>query len=180
MGVKIGVVVGNHGGGNWLWFGRRRLAVQLLISGVLHCLCLFVPFMAFQAYGYYNICARGFPDESRSWCKARLPLLYNYIQSRYWGVGFLRYFQLKQLPNFLLASPILSLALCSIIYYVKLRPEVFCSLGFQSSPMGKRTAGAFFAVGGDTNSQSVFSEKQTAKLLQGTFSFEIGLGVFGL
>lgn len=49
------------------------------------------------------------------------------------GVGFLRYFQLKQLPNFLLASPILSLALCSVVHYAKSRPQNFFSLGFQTT-----------------------------------------------
>ncbi|KAG7983962.1 hypothetical protein I3843_04G133000 [Carya illinoinensis] len=90
------------------------LAVQVLISGALRCICIFTPFIAFQAYGYYNICLGHSINEMRPWCKARLPLLYNCIQSHYWGVGFLRYFQLKQLPNFLLASPILSLALPSV------------------------------------------------------------------
>lgn len=53
------------------------------------------------------------------------------------GVGFLKYFQLKQLPNFLLASPILTLALCSIIYYVMAQPKLVFSLGFQTSKEGK-------------------------------------------
>lgn len=56
------------------------------------------------------------------------------------GVGFLKYFQVKQLPNFLLASPILSLALCTIIHYVKLWPEVFVSLGFRASSPNKERA----------------------------------------
>lgn len=59
------------------------------------------------------------------------------------GVGFLRYFQLKQLPNFLLASPILSLAFCSIYHYAKARPRNFFSLGFQTS-IGEKNSGVLF------------------------------------
>ncbi|KAG7951137.1 hypothetical protein I3843_13G151600 [Carya illinoinensis] len=124
----------------------KMLAVQVLISGVLHCICIFTPFIAFQAYGYYNICLGHSLDEMRPWCKARLPLLYNYIQSHYWGVGFLRYFQLKQLPNFLLASPILSLALCSIVYYAKSRPEIFFSLGFLASVEEKNSSAVLLSL----------------------------------
>lgn len=35
---------------------------------------------------------------------------------------------MKQLPNFLLASPILSLAICSIIHYASMLLQVFRSL----------------------------------------------------
>ncbi|KAI3809480.1 hypothetical protein L1987_25456 [Smallanthus sonchifolius] len=110
------------------------LVFRVLISGILRCLFIFVPFVAFQAYGYFNLCDGHHLEKLRPWCKAKIPLLYNFIQSHYWGVGFLKYFQLKQLPNFLLASPILSIALCSIIHYVKLHPKVFFSLGFQVDP----------------------------------------------
>ncbi|KAB1220987.1 GPI mannosyltransferase 2 [Morella rubra] len=113
------------------------LALQILVSEALRCVSIFAPFIAFQAYGYYNICLGRSLDETRPWCKARVPLLYNYIQSHYWGAGFLTYFQLKQLPNFLLASPILSLALCSVVYYAQSRPEIFFSLGFQASDKEK-------------------------------------------
>ncbi|XP_020224701.1 GPI mannosyltransferase 2 [Cajanus cajan] len=126
-------------------FRRNRvsLALQIVIVGALRSACIFAPFIAFQAYGYYNMCVGRSPEEIRPWCKARIPLLYNYIQSHYWGVGFLRYFQLKQLPNFLLASPILSLALCSVVYYAKSRPENFFSLGFLT-PMEEKSCGLVF------------------------------------
>ncbi|XP_059628805.1 uncharacterized protein LOC132271444 isoform X1 [Cornus florida] len=141
------------------------LAVKVLTAGALRCLCIFVPFIAFQAYGYYNMCLGHFPDELRAWCKARLPLLYNYIQSHYWGMGLLRYFQLKQLPNFLLASPILSLVLCSIIHYVKLQPEIFFSLGFLASPEDKTSSAVLISSGVDARSNSTyFSGKLSSKI----------------
>lgn len=129
-------------------FLRRRafLAMQVLVGGALRCICIFIPFVAFQAYGYYNICLGSFPDEMSPWCKARVPMLYNYIQNHYWGVGFLRYFQVKQLPNFLLASPILSLAFCSIVHYAKSNPENFFSLGFCAPTQDKNSASVFFTM----------------------------------
>ncbi|XP_022718379.1 GPI mannosyltransferase 2-like isoform X1 [Durio zibethinus] len=145
-------------------FMRKRalLALQILLSGALRCMCIFVPFITFQTYGYHNICLGRSSDEMRPWCKARIPLLYNYIQSHYWGVGFLKYFQLKQLPNFLLASPILSLAVCSIIYYVKSRPEIVLSLGFQPSLEEKSSTVVIFSEDKSSNSPPI-SEKYTSR-----------------
>lgn len=67
------------------------------------------------------------------------------------GVGFLRYFQLKQLPNFLLASPILVLSICSIVQYMKLRPEVVFSLGFGASHAEKEAASILYCTHTDRN-----------------------------
>jgi phosphatidylinositol glycan class V len=46
--------------------------------------------------------------------------LYRYIQEKHWNVGFFRYYQWKQIPNFLLAAPILMLSVggaCLWIYW---------------------------------------------------------------
>ncbi|KAL8143267.1 hypothetical protein V2J09_016299 [Rumex salicifolius] len=104
---------------------RASLLLRVLAVGLLRCICIFVPFIAFQAYGYYNLCGRRSSLEvTRPWCKATVPLLYNFIQS------FLKYFQLKQLPNFLLASPILSLAVFCVYAYAKSQQSYFFTLGF--------------------------------------------------
>ncbi|WRX34963.1 GPI mannosyltransferase 2 - like 1 [Theobroma cacao] len=95
---------------------RAFLALWILISGALRCICIFVPFITFQAYGYYNICLERSSDEMRPWCKARIPLLYNYIQ------------------------------ICSIIYYVKSRPEIVLSLGFRASVEEKSSMAAIFSL----------------------------------
>ncbi|XP_010458601.1 PREDICTED: GPI mannosyltransferase 2-like isoform X1 [Camelina sativa] len=129
-------------------YQKRRiyLTMQVLVAGLVRCLCICLPFVAFQAYGYYNICHGHTIDEMRPWCKGRIPLLYNFIQIHYWGVGFLKYFQFKQLPNFLLATPILSLAVCSIMSYMKSRPELFISLGFQATKKEKRSAAMLYSL----------------------------------
>ncbi|KAJ4896837.1 hypothetical protein Rs2_23631 [Raphanus sativus] len=134
---------------------KRRVCV--LVTGFLRCVCICLPFVAFQAYGYYNICHGHTLDELRPWCKARVPLLYNFIQSHYWGVGFLRYFRFKQLPNFLLASPILSLAVCSVVSYMKTRPELFISLGFQATEKEKRSSAKLYSLKDDALEPAVKS-----------------------
>lgn len=61
-----------------------QLAMQALVIGALRSIFIFVPFFAFQAYGYLNICVHGSSEELRPWCKAKVPLLYGFIQSHYW------------------------------------------------------------------------------------------------
>ena len=43
------------------------------------------------------------------WCHRPMPDLYAHVQSKYWGVGALRYYQWRQAPNFALAAPALGL-----------------------------------------------------------------------
>ncbi|XP_054823090.1 uncharacterized protein LOC129321378 isoform X2 [Prosopis cineraria] len=143
---------------------QAHLALLAVISGAFRCACIFAPFIAYQAYGYHNMCVGRSHDELRPWCKARVPLLYKYIQSHYWGVGFLRYFQLKQLPNFLLASPVLSLAFCSIYYYAKSRPQNFFLLGFQISKEEKNCGVVFLSDA--TSRSNVASTLETSSVKQ--------------
>ena len=58
-------------------------------------------------------------DESREWCTNKIPISYGYIQSNYWNVGFLRYWQIKQIPNFLMAFPVLLLSIWALNVYFK-------------------------------------------------------------
>ncbi|XP_070667974.1 uncharacterized protein [Malus domestica] len=137
---------------------------KAVVGGALRCICIFVPFIAFEANGYNNLCLGHLPSDMRPWCKARVPSLYNYIQSHYWGVGFLRYFQVKRLPNFLLASPILSLALCSIVHYAKSKPEKFFSLGFRAPPEDKDSGAVLFSLAEySSRSQENCTRKQVNK-----------------
>ncbi|KAF0920160.1 hypothetical protein E2562_033462 [Oryza meyeriana var. granulata] len=145
---------------------RPMLAVQVLVTGFLRSIFIFLPFFAFQAYGYLNICLHGNMEEMRPWCKAKVPLLYGFIQSHYWGVGFLRYFQVKQLPNFLLASPVLSLAVYSIIHYTKMLRQLFESSSIHEpivATVDGRSIEAYKSSDVDTVLKSGFSTNVTNK-----------------
>ncbi|RXI03765.1 hypothetical protein DVH24_038039 [Malus domestica] len=111
---------------------KRPFAV---VGGALLCICIFVPFIAFQAYGYNNLCLGHLPSDMRPWCNARL-------------------------PNFLLASPILSLALCSIVHYAKSNPENFFSLGFRAPLEDKDSAAVLFSLAEYSSRSQGFTFKQ--------------------
>ncbi|EPE08124.1 glycosyltransferase family 76 protein [Ophiostoma piceae UAMH 11346] len=64
-----------------------------------------------QTVAYLQFCSEpsGVPGEDyRSWCKATVPSIYNFVQERYWGSGRLfNYWTLSNLPLFILATPML-------------------------------------------------------------------------
>ncbi|XP_025411942.1 GPI mannosyltransferase 2 [Sipha flava] len=110
---------------------------------------IFACFSSFQIYGYYKFCIPQahsldpkvvnyattnkliIPNNHSlpPWCGVRIP--YTYIQEKYWkNIGFLNYFQVKQVPNFLLAFPcILLLLTFGLKYFYK---NNFIYLGLRS------------------------------------------------
>ena len=87
------------------------------ISTFFQALLVMAPYAFVQVHAYHKFCGRGGqfrPGGSgdvliHAWCSWRVPSLYAYVQSTYWGVGALKYYRWKQIPNFLLAAPALLL-----------------------------------------------------------------------
>ncbi|KAK4624164.1 GPI mannosyltransferase 2 [Fulvia fulva] len=71
-----------------------------LVAGSLIALAYALPHL--EAYLHY--CTG---DDDRPWCSRSIPSIYSWVQSHYWGVGFLRYWTLSNLPLFALAAPII-------------------------------------------------------------------------
>ncbi|XP_062889624.1 palmitoyltransferase ZDHHC18-A [Mobula hypostoma] len=133
----------------------------LLVTG--GSVVIILPFALFQYYGYLTFCRSTVspvlsvpqhllqlatekdyrvPDKDRavpSWCHHRYPIIYSYIQDTYWDVGFMRYYQLRQLPNFLLAFPIIALGVWAARQYILVDPWYCIRLGLtHKTPKGER------------------------------------------
>ncbi|KAJ2824996.1 ER membrane glycoprotein subunit of the GPI transamidase complex-like protein [Coemansia erecta] len=92
-------------------------------------------FVGFQVYGHRKYCLQTlYPEhQSRDYCAGFPATVYSFVQSEYWDVGFLRYYTLQQLPNFLLAAPMIVLSVAGLYTYVAHDPLRFATLGWRRS-----------------------------------------------
>lgn len=128
----------------FVYYRKRILYMQLLKYLILllyfTVLC-FIPFVLIQCYNYFMFCedfeyelpqfvinyAKKFDyilpgrhsQYNQTWCYEKIPLSYSHVQKHYWNVGFLNYYEFKQIPNFLLASPIIFIVLTSSVQFFK-------------------------------------------------------------
>lgn len=152
--VSLGFLVHSQCQGffsSFLVLDPLRQLLKLMGSVFLSVLTLGLPFALFQYYAYTQFClpgsARSIPKpllqlavdkgyriaegNEPPWCSWELPLIYSYIQDVYWNVGFLRYYELKQVPNFLLAAPVAILVTWGTWTYVTTHPWLCLTLGMR-------------------------------------------------
>lgn len=107
------ILVDGHLWGKWKSLLKKiPYSITLSIPPLL-------PFIWHQYKGYQMFCqASSQTWEARRWCSNQIPLIYSFVQSEYWNVGPFRYWTLQQLPNFLIAGPVLLLLFNASIYHI--------------------------------------------------------------
>lgn len=142
-----------------LWL--LRLAACAVVT-VLQALLVIAPYVLVQVHAYRKFCGGGragllwggdsernfsgtvdsLTAELHPWCAWQVPSVYSYVQSTYWGVGPLKYYEWKQIPNFLLAAPALALT--------ALGTARFISAQLQGSPASGSPVGGKQETRGNT------------------------------
>lgn len=114
---------------------HRRRAIRPLVASSVRILTVSTGFLATVIQGYYNVCT----VHDRPWCHRRFPNIYSFVQDHYWNVGFLRYFVAGNIPNFLLAAPMIILGCCCIFEYTAHDPmRMICLTNTIDSGEGKK------------------------------------------
>lgn len=121
-------------------FGKKL--IFLILNIIISFFIVLSPFLIYQYFIYLRFCTNYFVedisidqvlidfskkngyriahlDPKPEWCNQRVPISYSSIQARYWNNGFLAYWELKQIPNFILAGPCVFLSMYSLSVYFK-------------------------------------------------------------
>ncbi|KAK6198881.1 GPI mannosyltransferase 2 [Scheffersomyces amazonensis] len=80
---------------------------------------LFFTFVITNIRNYLQFC-----PQRGEWCNSRLPILFSFVQQEYWNNGFLTYWTINNIPNFLLIIPTLLIQIQSIHYFYIELPRI--------------------------------------------------------
>jgi len=97
----------------------EKVASLILFYGTLATFVA-LPVLYHDLQGYNNHCSET-SHYLPSWCKKQDGRfsLYAHVQRKHWNVGLFRYYELKQIPNFILALPVLILSFTAAGLWIK-------------------------------------------------------------
>ena len=98
---------------------KPKNVLRFLLANLIRSLIVLSGFTLFLAHGYYSMCVHS----ERPWCHQLFPNIYSFVQEHYWNVGFLRYYTWGNIPNFILAIPMITLSIFCITSYVLHDPK---------------------------------------------------------
>lgn len=102
-----------------------RRILPTILSSLAGAILVALPVRYHDWQGYQRHCVNAH-IASPSWCLEENPTmlwgsfsLYRYVQNKHWNVGLFRYYEWKQIPNFLLAAPILMLSVGGVVSWIQ-------------------------------------------------------------
>ena len=98
-------------------FIQNKSPLQIILS-IITGSFLFLTFLMTNIYHYIKFC----PGRNE-WCNNIFPSLFQFAQYHYWNVGFLKYWTINNIPNFLLVLPILLFNIYSLNYMYQELPK---------------------------------------------------------
>ncbi|PFH51993.1 glycosyltransferase family 76 protein [Amanita thiersii Skay4041] len=95
---------------------NASVSLSTLMAAVFLTTLVLLPFIYHNYIAYTLFCTHP-PNSNPLWCSRLFPSIYAHVQESYWNSGFLRYWTLSQLPNFLISAPLFILILSFSIQY---------------------------------------------------------------
>lgn len=135
----------------------NRFSSQVSVRHLFYSICLtaitFIPFVYHHFSAYITYCIPNSTNNNNpqfevpQWCSNIPPSIYTYVQSKYWNGGFMHYWTLQQLPNFLISLPVFVLLLTFSSYHItnSLLPRLRLVIYLKSSPLGNNTDSSFLS-----------------------------------
>ncbi|KAN0062805.1 ER membrane glycoprotein subunit of the GPI transamidase complex-like protein [Thecaphora frezii] len=77
------------------------------------------PLAVTQVWAYRRFCVADPGEVLRPWCAEGMRSVYSFVQRHYWDSGFLLYWRPEQLPNFLIAAPVLAVTGYAVASYYR-------------------------------------------------------------
>eukprot|EP01012_Entosiphon_sulcatum_P023613 TRINITY_DN28708_c0_g1_i2.p1 TRINITY_DN28708_c0_g1~~TRINITY_DN28708_c0_g1_i2.p1 ORF type:complete len:399 (-),score=41.66 TRINITY_DN28708_c0_g1_i2:30-1226(-) len=102
-----------------VFFGQHSAAhrIRAVLQGLFCCAAVALPSIGMHVWANHLYCQE---PRQAPWCEEHPYGIYHYIERKYWNVGFLRYYELKQLPNFAICFPVVALTARNLHSYVTL------------------------------------------------------------
>ncbi|KAI5889799.1 glycosyltransferase family 76 protein [Schizophyllum commune H4-8] len=148
---------------------RRAHTVRpfVVIRCIIYVALVFAPFVYHQYTGYRAFCTAPGPPTTDltdlpSWCTNTLPLIYSHVQTAYWNVGFLRYWTLQQLPNFVIAAPPLAAILSFAFWHLRRTVPGYVAVLRTYVSQGKSTSPGAPIPSSTTTSPAITSQLPSA------------------
>ena len=134
---------------------NKTKIVTTIILTICRVACLVVPFFVYDRSGRALICSGD--DNGSDVCASTVSSLYGAVQAKHWNVGFLNYWTVRQIPNFVLALPMILTGVYATVTYLRVNWLRCAVEGAGGRGLGGFVWWVFFGLGygnGDNNNNN--------------------------